>query len=63
MLSEERATEILLEETLSRRVRTQDTTAEETSYRLAVRDDVARIKDAGLVVVIPTTQPDMTQTG
>ena len=47
MLTEERPIEILLEETNSRRVRTQDTAAEETSYLLAVRDDAAWMKDAG----------------
>lgn len=58
-LGEVRATEIMLEETLDRG-RTLDRGADETAYRLSIREDVRKIKEAGHEVEIPTTQPDLT---
>lgn len=54
-LTDERATQILMEETVARRPRTLDTSDEEREYRRDIRRDVAKMKDAGIEIVVPTT--------
>ena len=60
-LGNERAEQIIMEETVETRSRTPDRTESEKRYRRAIREDVRRIKEAGREVVIPTDQPDITE--
>ena len=60
-VSEERAEQILLEETLSRRRRTTNRSAEEALYRRLIARDVARLTKAGIIIDIPATWPDLSE--
>ncbi len=60
-VSEERAEQILLEETLPRRRRTTDRSAEEALYRRLIARDVARLTKAGVIIDIPATWPDLSE--
>ncbi len=60
-LSNERAAQITMEETLEAGARTPDRTESETRYRRAIRDEVGEMKEKGWEVVIPADQPDVTE--
>ena len=60
-LSEERAEQIVLEETLPRRRRTRDRSDEETVYRRLIARDVARLTKAGVIIDIPARWPDLSE--
>lgn len=57
-ISERRANEILMEETIPRRESERADTPEEDRYRKSLRTDVRRLKRAGAEVVVPTEDPD-----
>ncbi len=60
-LTEERRATILMEETITRRPTTLDRTDEEREYRRVVRRQVKTLKENGIEVVVPTTQPDLSE--
>jgi len=57
-LTEERAEQIQLEETVLHRPRTRDESAEEVRFRRLMFRDVAMLRDAGIIVDVPATLPD-----
>lgn len=58
---EARRNQILMEETVSRRAVTRDETMEEEEFRRIIRRQVRRMKRAGVQVVIPNVEPDLTE--
>ena len=60
-LSNERAAQILMEETVEARTRTTDRTDSEIRYRRAIRIEVKEMKEKGIELVVPTDQPDPTE--
>ncbi len=52
-LTEERAEQIQLEETVLRRRRIPDQSAEEVRFRRSIFRDVAMLRDAGIIIDVP----------
>lgn len=52
-VTQERAEQIQLEETLLRRPRTRDQSAEEVRFRRLMFRDVAMLRDAGIIADVP----------
>jgi hypothetical protein len=52
-LTEERAEQIQLEETVIRRPRTPDGSDQEVRFRRSISRDVAMLRDAGIIVDVP----------
>ncbi len=61
VVSEERAEQILLEETLPRRRRTTDRSAEEAQCRRLIARDVAWMTKAGVIIDVPARWPDLAE--
>lgn len=57
-LTEERANQILIEETVDGRPATRDMDDDERQFRRRIREDVQAMKDAGIEPVVPSLQPD-----
>ncbi len=57
-LTNKRAETIIMEETVRHRPRTTDMDDEEREYRKSVREDIRKLRGAGIEVVIPADNPD-----
>ena len=57
-LTEERMTRIQLEETRDMN-RTPDADEDEREFRQSIAESIAMMKEAGVEVVVPNTQPDL----
>jgi hypothetical protein len=53
VVTQERAEQIQLEETLLSRPRTRDQSAEEVRFRRLMFRDVAMLRDAGIIIDVP----------
>ena len=58
-VTEERAIQILIEESVVRRDPTPDMSDEEREFRKGVRRDTEVLLKAGIEIQIPTTQPSI----
>ncbi len=60
-LTEERMIRIQLEETRGSN-RTPDREEEERDFRRGVAADISKMRKAGVEIVVPNTQPDLSET-